>query len=780
MQKARLLESSASTSVDESAVLTKEGAPSEANSPPPAPSPAPAEVVAGLPEPESARSPLKTLPAPSSYEQASSSTTLTLKAATEVQRVYRGARVRRRINQHLGRAVAEPDLKKSVAHAESLLPHDQNGELLPLNCPIECFQAFGSGIYTYMLWVQLMRKTFLVAFAFNIANMVHNITGGELKKEASVWSIHTLGNVSRLNTSYGATEVLVLGVLLYAMFEGVRLVRSQAALLQPYATPADLTIMVSGLPLDTVDSHRITRLCSEFGRVMHATVAPAVRELLLRMEGRQRLVEALQSARIALYMANRQEKTRRVSRLSSVKGASFRYPVGSSKRGELAPRERRGYLMGQVESAQQMLDAHDRESERVAEEARTAEAPSSGVAFVTFAEPEEARQAIAGLNDHTNPKLVLQGNRLTAERAPEPTDVLWENLQVSAAERWSRQLVALGITLAISLFGTAIIATICYVNSEQIVSAMVDLPSGLGGLLLGLLFNLVMTLPVIVGYVSLFITVPIMAARYERYATFASKELHVMLRLTFFQVFNLVVASAAFLIDPTVRENSGRKWFALGGALLANFMFGDCILIQVLLDFVKVDTVVNRNCLAPKATTQLEMDRLYTAEADIYLAFRLQLAGKFVVICAMFGSAIPILYLIAALYFWLAAWIDRYNLLRRIAPPPVTGPDLTQAAALGVVPLAVLLHVVMALVFFSILRAPAETSFGSGDFAGSGDTAPEVISAFEIQVFTAIAAAVCILFFFFREWARSRGIELRLCSEDTGRKVMRVITQVST
>ena len=94
------------------------------------------------------------------------------------------------------------------------------------------------------------------------------------------------------------------------------------------------------------------------------------------------------------------------------------------------------------------------------------------------------------------------------------------------------------------------------------------------------------------------------------------------------QVFNLVVASAAFLIDPTVRENSGRKWFALGGALLANFMFGDCILIQVLLDFVKVDTVVNRNCRAPKAKTQLEMDRLYTAEADIYLAFRLQLAGE--------------------------------------------------------------------------------------------------------------------------------------------------------
>ena len=51
-------------------------------------------------------------------------------------------------------------------------------------------------------------------------------------------------------------------------------------------------------------------------------------------------------------------------------------------------------------------------------QARAAEAPSSGVAFVTFSEPEEARRAIAGLNDHTDPKMVLQGNRLHAKRAP--------------------------------------------------------------------------------------------------------------------------------------------------------------------------------------------------------------------------------------------------------------------------------------------------------------------------------------------------------------------------
>ena len=60
-----------------------------------------------------------------------------------------------------------------------------------------------------------------------------------------------------------------------------------------------------------------------------------------------------------------------------------------------------------------------------------------------------------------------------------------------------------------------------------------------------------------------------------------------------------------------------------------------------------------------------------------------------------------------------------------------------------------------------------------------GCISPPPLELASPQVFTALVAVVCILFFFFREWARRHGIDLRLFSEDTGRKVMRVITQVS-
>ena len=76
--------------------------------------------------------------------------------------------------------------------------------------------------------------------------------------------------------------------------------------------------------------------------------------------------------------------------------------------------------------------------------------------------------------------------------------------------------------------------------------------------------------------------------------------------------------------------------------------------LQVLLDWIHPDVLVRRFVLAPRAKTQLAMDRLYIADADIYLAFRVQFACKFIVIILMFSSAIPVLFAVGAIYFWLA------------------------------------------------------------------------------------------------------------------------------
>ena len=83
---------------------------------------------------------------------------------------------------------------------------------------------------------------------------------------------------------------------------------------------------------------------------------------------------------------------------------------------------------------------------------------------------------------------------------------------------------------------------------------------------------------------------------------------------------------------------------------------GDCFLIPVLLDFFTIDGPYKRRRLAPHAKTQAQMDQLYVRQADICLAFRAKLAGKFIV-GLMFGSSIAALP--RRLYLLLARLVDR-------------------------------------------------------------------------------------------------------------------------
>ena len=62
-------------------------------------------------------------------------------AVKRIQAQVRGQRSRQRMRAELARAFLAPDLERAKAHARALLPRLPNGDLLPLNCPMRCFQA---------------------------------------------------------------------------------------------------------------------------------------------------------------------------------------------------------------------------------------------------------------------------------------------------------------------------------------------------------------------------------------------------------------------------------------------------------------------------------------------------------------------------------------------------------------------------------------------------------------------------------------------------------------
>ena len=80
---------------------------------------------------------------------------------------------------------------------------------------------------------------------------------------------------------------------------------------------------------------------------------------------------------------------------------------------------------------------------------------------------------------------------------------------------------------------------------------------------------------------------------------------------------------------------------------------------------------VGRLVLAPQALTQFEMDQHYAGDgANMYVADRMQLVTKFVVMCYICSAAIPLLHFVVLFVLTMSIGIDEHNLLRRLHPSP--------------------------------------------------------------------------------------------------------------
>ena len=246
----------------------------------------------------------------------------------------------------------------------------------------------------------------------------------------------------------------------------------------------------------------------------------------------------------------------------------------------------------------------------------------------------------------------------------------------------------------------------------------------------------------------IFVAVPILANVLERHHTHAEKEMRIMLTLSFFQCFNNILTVTVMLwVSTAANPNADGRfisgWYASGAALIINGLIGDLFVICIFVDGVRpqarahhtrqplhadgccaplhtnrhvplrtdyhvrlraigciTQDMVRRRILAPAAKTQARMNELASIPADIFLSFRIQLLNKFLVLGLMYGFAIPILYLVVALYMWVSQWTDRINLLHRLAPPPATHDNQMQFVYKFLLPFAIALHVLMAVKFF--------------------------------------------------------------------------------
>ena len=472
-----------------------------------------------------------------------------------------------------------------------VLPRLEDGALVPLTCPIECFKVFGEGVYSYVVWQRLMMQTFFIIFLIALPNTIHNIEGGGLK-DASWMTVHTLGNVDDLNSSYGVVEVMVELTLIFALFYGSRLLAKAHVDFAGDSTQdvvASRSVRLCGLAADT-KPNELRAFMSRYGDVRTLTVVRANRPLILRLKARVALLDDVLQQRALVYKLARERRSAQRKRVSvtaakvkaqrtelSVAGghvekchdiASDRHgsarhlllPGGScggqsddagGQRGgkphvtlgaatenvlELAAMAKAMVKGGSVESAERLqkakLEASIRKLQQfdnMSSELITRYYPCSGDAFVSYSSNAEAHAATAAFNSGHGLRGVI------ARQPPEPSDIQWENVPCSRTERVLRQLVSTTITVLIACFGTVVIAATTLIQGTKLLDQFITHPPGFSGVLTTLLLSLAMVLPVILGNILLFATSPPLADLLERHITHTGKERALFLKMTFFQ-----------------------------------------------------------------------------------------------------------------------------------------------------------------------------------------------------------------------------------------------------
>ena len=131
----------------------------------------------------------------------------------------------------------------------------------------------------------------------------------------------------------------------------------------------------------------------------------------------------------------------------------------------------------------------------------------------------------------------------------------------------------------------------------------------------------------IIGHVFIFILTPIFANTLEVHKYHASKELYVFLKLTFFQCFNVILNAGAY----TWLFRSGvRAWLGDVSALITNVLVCETFVINLGIDLFRPDAS-SAGCPRAAREDAVRDEPLYEIDADVQIAFRMQLAAKVII-----------------------------------------------------------------------------------------------------------------------------------------------------
>ncbi|EKX53929.1 hypothetical protein GUITHDRAFT_160745 [Guillardia theta CCMP2712] len=278
--------------------------------------------------------------------------------------------------------------------------------------------------------------------------------------------------------------------------------------------------------------------------------------------------------------------------------------------------------------------------------------------------------------------------------APQPSDILWENLEVKPNMRALRVASTSVFSLFLLLIATGLIAA---VNGKHFF-----LPTAIEqGLWFSGLLNFLSVIIIIVSNVAMFVLMPVIT----RLGKLPPLPLvYIMWRLWLFQVLNTLLAALVFW--DASRNESGvtnwAHWFADGGSMIVGVIVGDAVLMNLIEFFRPFDVILPRKMQGPKCLTQKRLNRVYEAP-ELSLGMRYQMILKHFTLALALGSAMPLNYWLITILCIVTFWIDKFNVLRLYKKPALCNDEVANVATVYIAPLSLLLHLCIAPFFYTVV-----------------------------------------------------------------------------
>ena len=448
-------------------------------------------------------------------------------AARYVQRFWRETVSHTMYIEKLRREHFKPSLDKARRHAISFLPKDRHGQLYPIWTPFKSFHSMGCGVALYMYvlhwWSALF---FALAIITSSLLFLYCEGAGMSPGTRNLYTIHALGNWGtyldlnrsavfevwlimpftgattfggvgrRLNdenssgdaspgfpqqmeplpASFGAVEVLVALLLTWFTFwQSNQVTNLSQRITHVDTTSANYTVMVSRMPTRRVPHAEIAGYFARWGDVVHVHVVCHYRDLILAARERSAAREALHAAHVEWHLAKTNS-----------------YPHSKLMR-----------CVDKVARAKRRLARAHAAVRSVA----SVDPQPTGHVFVTF---DTVDSAVACIADNDEKRFFSGAGPLLLRMAPEPEDIIWENLQYSLASRMTRYVLTSALLTALVIFNTAAIS-VTQVWQQQTVERFSSGGPGAPDFLALAAVTGVALGVLLFGYISMLASVPLVA-----------------------------------------------------------------------------------------------------------------------------------------------------------------------------------------------------------------------------------------------------------------------------